>query len=70
MPKVIAFGSMNMDLSIDAPRIPAAGETLELTASMTRAFNGLFHFSVAAAAGRKRIAEGSLVLASPKNVAR
>lgn len=50
--------------------VAAAGETLELTASMTRAFNGLFHFSVAAAAGRKRIAEGSLVLASPKNVAR
>lgn len=37
MPKVIVFGSMNMDLSIDAPRVPAAGETLSGSGFITAA---------------------------------
>lgn len=37
MPKVIVFGSMNMDLSIDAPRIPAVGETLSGSGFITAA---------------------------------
>ena len=35
MPKVIVFGSKNMDLSVDAPRVPAAGETLAGSHFMT-----------------------------------
>lgn len=50
--------------------VARAGETLDLRASMTRAFNGLYHFCASAASGKNTIAEGSLVLASPKNVER
>ncbi len=50
--------------------VARAGEKLELFSSMTRGFNGLYHFCVSASSGRNRIAEGSLVLASPKNVER
>lgn len=37
MPKVIVFGSMNMDLSIEAPRMPTAGETLAGSGFITAA---------------------------------
>ena len=49
MPKVIAFGSMNMDLSIDAPRIPAAGETLSGSGFITAAGGQGANQAVAAA---------------------
>ena len=37
MPKVIVFGSMNMDLSISAPRMPEAGETISGSVFLTNA---------------------------------
>ena len=37
MPRVIVFGSMNMDLSIEAPCLPAAGETLAGSGFITAA---------------------------------
>ena len=37
MAQIIVFGSMNMDLSIDAPRMPAAGETIAGSGFITAA---------------------------------
>jgi len=50
--------------------VAKAGDVLELTSSLTREFAGLYHFSVSATSGRRKIAEGTLVLASPNNVAK
>jgi 3-hydroxyacyl-[acyl-carrier-protein] dehydratase len=46
------------------PAVP--GETLTLTAGFERSLGALYHFSVAAAVGRRAVASGTLVLAEWK----
>lgn len=49
MPKVIVFGSMNMDLSVEAPRMPEPGETLAGSGFVTAAGGKGANQAVAAA---------------------